>query len=173
MLRPVVDDRRKAGSTMSKPKVYIESSVVSYFTAAPSRDLLAAARQQITYEWWHTALPQCEAYISQVVLDEIAKGDRGQAERRLGVVTDFVVLDVGPNVRSLSARYFRDLALPKKAAADAFHLALATWHGMDYLVSWNCTHIASGRVRGILARVNAEIGVTTPVICTPEELMEV
>jgi hypothetical protein len=63
--------------------------------------------------------------------------------------------------------------LPDKAQADAYHLALAAWHGLDYLVSWNCTHIVSGRVRMIIEEVNAEFGIRTPIICTHEELMEI
>ena len=158
---------------MSKPSVYVETSVISYLTAAPSRDLLVAAHQQVTSEWWEHALPRCAAYVSPVVLEEISKGDKEQAKRRLGKVSKFRVLDVNRDIHDLAKLYFTKIDLPERAVADAYHLALATWHGMDYLVSWNCTHIASGRVRGILERVNAQRGIATPVICTPEELMEV
>ena len=85
----------------------------------------------------------------------------------------FPVVEVVPEVHALAAAYFAAIPLPDKAQADAYHLALAAWHGVDYLVSWNCTHIVSGRVRMILEEVNAEFGIRTPIICTPEELMEI
>jgi hypothetical protein len=158
---------------MIKPSVYVETSVISYLTAAPSRDLLVAAHQQVTSEWWEGVLPRCNAYVSSVTLEEISKGDREQAKRRLEIVSKFRILEVNQDVRDLAELYFTKINLPEKAVADAYHLALATWHGMDYLLSWNCTHIASGRVRGILERVNAQKRIATPIICTPEELMEV
>ena len=158
---------------MSKPKVYIESTVVSYLTAEPSRDLLAAAHQQITREWWQRVLPLCEPYVSPVVLEEIVKGDREQARRRLDAVSGMSSLTMNQDIHRLANLYFTKIDLPERAMADAFHLALATWHQMDYLVTWNCSHIASGRVRAILERLNAKAKLHKTVMCTPEELMEV
>ena len=155
-----------------KPTVYIETSVISYRTARPSRDLLVAAHQQVTHEWWEHALPQCDPFISPVVLEEIAHGDPDAAQRRQQSIAAFPVLEVVPEVHTLAAAYFAAIPLPDKSQADAYHLALAAWHGVDYLVSWNCTHIVSGRVRMIVEEVNAEFGIRTPIICTPEELME-
>jgi predicted nucleic acid-binding protein len=156
-----------------KPTVYIETSVISYRTARPSRDLIVAAHQQMTHEWWERVLPQCDAFVSPVVLEEIAHGDPDAAQRRQQSVATFPVVEVVPEVHALAAAYFATIPLPDKAQADAYHLALAAWHGLDYLVSWNCTHIVSGRVRMIVEEVNAEFGIRTPIICTPEELMEV
>ena len=95
------------------------------------------------------------------------------AQRRQQSIATFPLLEVVPEVRALAAAYFAAIPLPDKAQADAYHLALAAWHGLDYLVSWNCTHIVSGRVRMIIEEVNAEFGIRTPIICTPEELMEI
>jgi predicted nucleic acid-binding protein len=156
-----------------KPTVYIETSVISYRTARPSRDLIVAAHQQMTHEWWERVLPQCEAFVSPVVLDEIANGDPDAAARRQQSVSAFPVVEVVPEVHTLAAAYFTAILLPDKAQADAYHLAQAAWHGLDYLVSWNCTHIVSGRVRMSIEEVNAEFGIRTPIICTPEELMEI
>ena len=163
----------RSNRTMSKPKVYVETSVISYLTAAPSRDPLVAAYQQLTRVWWHDVLPQCEPYVSLVVQEEAARGDTKEAERRLDAISGIRLLSIDDDIHRLSELYFKKLGLPKRAAPDAYHLALATWHGMDYLVTWNCSHIASGRVRTILGRLNAEAGIATPEICTPEELMEV
>jgi hypothetical protein len=105
-------------------------------------------------------------------LDGTQRGDL-RAQRRQQSIAAFPVVEVGPEVHALAAAYFAAIPLPDKAQADAYHLALASWHGLDYLVSWNCTHIVSGRVRMIIEEVNAEFGIRTPIICTPEELMEV
>jgi predicted nucleic acid-binding protein len=156
-----------------KPTVYIETSVISYLTARPSRDLVVAAHQQITSEWWELALPKLEGFISALVLEEIARGDPQAAQLRLQRSASFPVLEVVPEVHELAEAYFAEINIPEKARADAYHLALAAWHGLDYLVSWNSTHIVSGRVRMILEEVNIRFDIRTPLICTPEELMEI
>lgn len=139
----------------------------------PSRDLIIAAHQQITHEWWEKTLPKCEAFVSPIVIDEISRGDNVAVQHRLDKVVSFSILEVVSEVRKLADEYFNAVQIPEKARADAYHLALAAWHGLDFLVSWNCTHIVSGRVKMIIEEINAEYGIRTPVICTPEELMEV
>ncbi len=152
--------------------VYIESTVVSYYVARRTRDLVAAAHQEITSEWWEKALPSLEPYVSQIVFDEVSRGDVEAAQRRLDAIQGFQVLEMTPQIAILADLYFNALEIPDKARNDSYHLALAAYHGMDYLVSWNCTHITAGRVRAIVEALNDEKGYQTPVICTPEELME-
>jgi predicted nucleic acid-binding protein len=156
-----------------KPTVYIETSVVSYLTARPSRDLIVAGHQQVTADWWAEVLPSVAAFVSELVLEEAAKGDENAAAQRLARIEVFPVLEAVGEVDGLAREYASALQLPDKALADAYHMALATWHGMDYVVSWNCTHIASGRVQKVLLGVNNGMGFQTPILCTPEELMEV
>ena len=156
-----------------KPTVYIETSVISYLTAKPSRDLIVTAHQQITIEWWGNALPNYGAFISPIVLEEISGGDDSAVRSRLEKVSTFPVLEVLPEIRNLADTYFSSLEIPEKARADAYHLAIASWHGMDFLVSWNCTHIVNGRIKMLIEEINARQGIRTPIICTPEELMEV
>jgi predicted nucleic acid-binding protein len=158
---------------MAKATVYLEPTVISYYAASRTRDLILAAHQEITWEWWQSVLPGLDPYVSQIVFDEISRGDAGAAQRRLAAVRMFKVLEMTADVASLASAYFDALDIPEKAQNDSFHLALATYHGMDYLVSWNCTHISSGRVRKIVGAINDEMGYVTPIICTPEELMEV
>lgn len=155
-----------------KPTVYIETSVVSYLTAHPSRDLIVAAHQQITQEWWDSARMGFDLFVSPVVMDEIAKGDAGQAQKRLASVEDMPVLAVGADVHLLTAEYMDQIVIPGESKADAFHLALASWHGMDYLLTWNCRHIANAAIKRIVESVNGKHNIRTPIICTPEELME-
>jgi predicted nucleic acid-binding protein len=140
--------------------------------ARPSRDLIIAAHQQDTHEWWEEALPQFDAFISPIVLEEISRGDADAAKLRLDSVSSFPLLEVLLEVRNLADSYFSAIDIPERARADSYHLAVAAWHGMDFLVSWNCTHIVSGRVKKIIEEINSANGIRTPIVCTPEELME-
>ena len=153
--------------------VYIETTVISYYAARRTRDLIAAAHQEITLEWWEKALPFFEPYVSQIVFDEISRGDTKAVQDRLAAIKGFGVLEMTPEVAALADTYFAALDIPEKARNDSYHLALAVYHGMDYLVSWNCTHVTAGRVRSIVEIVNDERGLHTSTICTSEELMEV
>jgi hypothetical protein len=153
--------------------VYIETTVISYLVANPSRDPLIAAHQQITDEWWRTVRPTVECFISPFVIDEAARGDTEYAPKRLAGIEGFSVLEVNPEIEHLAERYFAALQIPDKAKIDAFHLAVAAWHKIDYVLSWNCRHIASGRVQKILQEANASEKIHTPIVCTPEALMEV
>ena len=155
-----------------KPTAYIETTVVSYLTAKPTRDLLVAGHQTITVEWWENDLPKFRPVISSVVLDEISAGDPDATARRLSTVRGMELLAITEEVRDLAARYYEAIRLPETARADALHLALATSHGTDYMITWNCKHIASGRTRMFVQKVNDSLGIATPVICTPEELLE-
>jgi predicted nucleic acid-binding protein len=121
-----------------KLTVYIETSVISYLTAKPSRDLIVAAHQQITNDWWENALPNYDAFISPIVLEEVSRGDADAVQSRLEKVANFPVLEVLPEVRNLADAYFSALDIPEKARADAYHLAIVSWHGIDFVVSWNC-----------------------------------
>ena len=158
---------------MPNPSVYIETTVVSYVTARPSRDLIVAAHQQVTMEWWENTLPHCQPFVSPVVIEEAARGDREAAKLRLEKIAGFPVLEVTNEVRELADLYFAHTQIPEKARGDAYHLALATYHGIDFLVSWNFTHILAAPIRVMIQDINASRGIRTPIICTPEELMEV
>lgn len=156
-----------------KPSVYIETSVVSYLTARLARDVSIAADQRVTRTWWKQILPKCEGYVSEYVLAEIARGDAGAVARRIEAVHAMISLEGSAQIEQLASVYWKAISIPTRARADAYHLATASFHRLDYLVSWNCTHIASGRVRRIVQEINGERGIPVPVICTPRELMEV
>jgi hypothetical protein len=153
------------------PSAYLESTIPSYLVARSSRDLITIAHQQLTYEWWTTAAERFELYVSEAVLDEIRAGDPGCAARRLEMVADLPVLAFSEDVESLIRAYDRRLGLVGSAAADLPHFAYAVAYKMDYLVTWNCAHIANGQIIRRLLAVNSEIGRPTPVIVTPEELL--
>jgi predicted nucleic acid-binding protein len=156
-----------------KPKLYLETTVPSYLTAWPSRDLIRAGHQQLTKEWWQTRRAGFDIYISQFVLDEAAAGDVEAARERLAALQGLPILDVNEEVVALARGLSIDLALPKKAITDAAHIATAAVHEMHFLLTWNCAHIANAEMFGAIERVCREHGFACPVICTPEELMGV
>ena len=154
-----------------KAKVFLETSVISYLTAWPSRDIVYAAHQQITREWWDRR-SRFDLYVSRAVLREAARGDADAAARRLAALKGIPVLAVTTEASELAELFLLHNTLPAKAAVDAVHIAVAILNGMDYLLTWNCSHIANATVRGKIAKVCQEAGLQRPVICTPEELME-
>ncbi len=154
-----------------KRSVYLESTVPSYLVAIPSRDLLIAAHQQVTSEWWRTQRPRFEPYVSQFVVDEIAKGDPDVAKRRLDVVRGIPLLEITDEVLILASALVASKIIPKRAGTDAAHIAIAAIHGIDFLLTWNCKHIANAAMIRAVEKVCREQGYDCPVICTPEELM--
>lgn len=152
-----------------KPTVYIETSIVSYLTARPSRDLVRAAHQRLTQRWWK-GRHDFSLFVSELVLRELAGGDSVAAERRLRVVDSLPVLGISDEHADLAEALVRGGALPQVALVDAFHIALAAGHGIDYLLTWNCKHIANATMRGTIERICRSGGVEPPIICTPEEL---
>jgi len=151
--------------------VYIETSVISYLTARPSASLLAAAHQQVTRQWWYHHRHRFEQYVSPMVLDEAGRGDLEAAARRLAALEGFSVLEPTQSAAELVDVLISDGALPSVARDDATHVAIATVHRMDYLVTWNCRHIDNAEAKPLIRSVCAVHGYTCPEICTPEELM--
>jgi hypothetical protein len=150
--------------------IYLETTIPSYLAGRLSRDLIVAAHQQITHEWWSQARERFDLFISEAVLEEIRAGDPGLAARRLDLVTGLPVLAVREDVRTLVRIYYEELGLPPQAGADVLHIAFAVAYELDYLVTWNCKHIANGQVIRRLLVLNQKLGKSTPVIVTPEEL---
>jgi len=150
--------------------VYIESSIFSYLTAKPSRDIVLAAHQQITYDWWQFEKPYFDVYSSQVTINEISAGDTNAAERRLDATESIVLLDISTESSYLAQALLSEGALPHKASLDALHIAIAAVHQIRYLLTWNCKHIANATMRPIIERIIHNAGFTAPIIATPEEL---
>jgi predicted nucleic acid-binding protein len=135
--------------------------------------LIRAGHQQLTKEWWQTRRAGFDIYISQFVLDEAAAGDAEAARERLAALQGLPILDVSEEVVNLARALNASLALPEKAVTDAAHIATAAVHGMHFLLTWNCAHIANAEMFVAIERVCQENGFSCPVICTPEELMGV
>jgi hypothetical protein len=158
-------------NTEHKQPIYIETSVISYLVSRMSSNLVLAAYQQITREWWDTQLHYYQPLISDFVIEEISKGDPLLSASRLKVVQKFKMLPVTDDVIVLGDRYLKELSIPRKARLDAYHLAISVIHGMDFVLSWNFRHMANAFVRRKLEMINSELGIISPTICTPEELI--
>jgi predicted nucleic acid-binding protein len=155
-----------------KPSVYIETTIPSYLTAWRSPELVMAANQEATRSWWDTSRPKFDIFISALVLDEASSGDPAAAQRRMEIIREIPALDVSILAEELAARLLAASALPEKAKADALHIAIATVHGIDYLLTWNCKHIANATMRLKIESICRSSGYEPPIICTPLELME-
>ena len=154
-----------------KETVYVETTVVSYLTAWLSRDLIRAAHQQITQEWWQHRRKDFEIYVSEFVINEASAGDAEAAEKRLEALENILLLDVSADVENLAKKLIADKALPAKAVTDALHIAVAAVHGINYLLTWNCKHIANAEMQKAIEKVCEDRGCKCPIICTPEELL--
>ena len=157
---------------MTKPGVYVETSVVSYLTARPSRDLIVAAQQAMTREWWRNASARFVLVASELVFAEAAAGDAEAARARLIALERGKRLDNTADAAGLTRRLLEVGAFPREAAADAAHVGIAAAKQVDYLLTWNLRHIANAAVRPRIERACREAGHEPPVICTPSELME-
>src|SRR5882672_6547085 len=154
-----------------KSRLYLETTVPSYLTSRPSRDLIIAGHQELTREWWEKRKDTFELYISQLVVDEASAGDPVAARERLKALQDLPLLDITREVTELAIGILASGKIPRKAATDAAHIAVAAVHGMDFLVTWNCVHMANAAIAKALASICREHACECPVICTPEELM--
>jgi len=155
-----------------KPKVYIETSIPSYLTSRPRNDLRAMANQNTTIEWWENRRTEFDIYISEFVVAESSQGDLEAAGHRLAAIKEISELDVTEEVRQLGRALVAEGPIPEGAEIDAYHIAVAAVNGTDYLLTWNCKHIASAVIRPQIEAVCRNHGFEPPIICTPQELME-
>jgi predicted nucleic acid-binding protein len=156
---------------MDKPSVYIETSIVSYLAARPSRDPVTLRNQQLTHAWWNTRREGYELYTSALTLKEAARGDTVTAHRRLTLLSPLPIMETQSIVTPLAKALKDGLPLPEQATADAEHIALAATGGLGYLLTWDRKHIANPQLLRKIESVLALWGYLTPVFCTPGELM--
>lgn len=155
-----------------KPLVYVETTIPSYLAARPSRDLIIAANQQVVQGWWSDRRSEFELVISQYVLNEAGLGDPDLASRRLKILEGLPLLATSASCELLGVELVRRVPLPARAVTDALHVAVAALNGVDYLLTLNCTHLANATIRPRKELVCEAYGVAAPIICTPQELME-
>ena len=155
----------------NKPTVYIETTIPSFLTARPSGDLIAAGRQLLTRQWWEKNRLEYDLFVSEIVLDESGKGDPNAARLRLDVLEGLPLLKVDEPALVLTRAILKSGVIPGKAAADAGHVAVAVRYGMDFLLTWNCAHIANAAIWAPLSDLVQRDGYRLPIICTPDELL--
>lgn len=155
-----------------KPRVYVETSVVSYLTARLSRDVVVLGNQVVTREWWASVADRFEPVASELVLEEASEGDPRAAAERLAVLESMHLLDVIDESRALGRALLRARAMPSKAIQDAAHIAVAVVHGVDFLATWNFRHIANPTRVLPIEQVCRDAGYDPITICTPRQLME-
>lgn len=151
--------------------VYIETSIFSYLTARPSANVISAARQRLTCDWWEKSRFRFELFVSPLVEAEASRGDPDAAKRRIVAMEGIPSLEILPQVSELTSLLLEKGALPRKAEDDAAHVSLAAVHEMDYLLTWNCRHIDNAEMKPVIRDVCSAYGVACPEICTPEELL--
>lgn len=154
-----------------KPSVYLETTIISYLAARPSGDLIIAAHQKITRDWWFTAFDHFRLFVSEAVKQEAEGGDADAAARRVRVMKGIPLLPVTPQNIRLAERLAKETRLPQNAAVDALHIAVAADHAIEYLLTWNCKHIASPVFRPRIELFCRDHGLVPPNIITPIEIM--
>lgn len=150
--------------------VYVETSVISYYAARPSRDIVAAARQTITQEWWNEERERYEIYISVLVVEEAKAGDAVAAQRRAEALSGLPILEINDATSSVAKRLIDGGLIPATSVEDALHIALAAVHGMEFLLTWNFRHINNAEAKARIGAAIEALGYECPVICSPEEL---
>lgn len=155
-----------------KPSVYLETSVISYLVGRLSRDVVVLGNQELTREWWANRRADYELFISEVVTVEAASGDPDLALQRVEICDALPLLAISDEAERLAPLLLKAAGMAPNAETDALHVAVAAVHGMEYLLSWNCTHIANATIRRAIDKQCRASGYDPPVICTPQELIE-
>ncbi|TWU28114.1 type II toxin-antitoxin system VapC family toxin [Bythopirellula polymerisocia] len=153
-----------------KSQVYIETTIISYLTAWRSPQLVMAAHQQATREWWDNERQNFELFVSEAVLEEASAGDNEAAQKRMDIAREILELQITDEIRDLAKALLKHGMLPEKAAIDALHIATATLNGMEYLLTWNCRHIANATLQKSMREVCESADLILPILCTPLEL---
>lgn len=151
--------------------IYVETSIFGYLTARSTKNLILAANIEVTRDWWANYSRFLKLYASQLVVDEAALGDEEIANQRLSLLQNITLLEPNEAAEQLVNQFLTKSNLPPKAANDAAHIAIATVHGMDYLLTWNCKHIANAQIQKKLTQICLDFGYELPTICTPYELI--
>ena len=154
-----------------KASVCVETTIVSYLAARPSHDIIVRAHQEVTRRWWRQRAT-FELFASPLVVEEAGRGDSAMRSRRRRLLRNLPLLEITDDTRAVARRLLEGGPLPDQAEVDALHIGVAAVHGMEYLVTWNCRHIANARMRPQIEEVIRRSGYEPPILCTPEELLE-
>jgi predicted nucleic acid-binding protein len=151
--------------------VYIETSIVSYLRQRPSSRIIVAAHQFLTRKWWEEDRTKYDLVTSQYVIDEAAQGDPTLAAERLESLEPIPLLPLNREIDEIAKEIMNRAILPPKAQLDALHIAATAYHRIEYLLTWNCRHIANANILPRVHRLLSALAIPIPIICTPEELL--
>ena len=155
---------------MSKPTVYVETTVVGHLAGRQQSDIIVAARQLASRNWWDVR-ERYELFVSKFVLDECSAGDQVAASERLEMIREIPVLDTQTTAEALAIALMDRCGIPKTEPRDALHIAVAAVGGIEYLLTWNFKHIANPSTRHLIQMICQDSGYTPPIICSPDEIM--
>jgi predicted nucleic acid-binding protein len=158
---------------ISRPKLYVDTSVVSYLTARTSRDLTKARAQSITQEWWMLCRWQFDVCWSDEVCKEAGRGDQTAAQLRIDTLKQFTELPVDEAAKVLAEKIMKACRLPGKAQTDALHVAIAAKHDVQFLLTWNYRHLANDALLPKMMHICIREGYICPRILTPEQITRV
>jgi predicted nucleic acid-binding protein len=156
-----------------KKHIYIETTVVSYLTAKPSRDIMIAGHQEVTRELWAKLSSRYETYVSALVFQEAGRGDPDQAQMRLAAIAKFPMLDIDDEARFLAEKIIAKKGISTEYPEDALHIAVAAVNGIEVILTWNFAHLNNPFTRKKVRKIVEAEGYICPEICSPEELLEV
>jgi len=157
---------------MQTPRVYVETSIPSFYhEVRHTPDVVA--RRDWTRQWWEEATARYELVTSPAVINELSAGIPERSAQRLELIRDLALLPIEPAVTDIAATYIQQKVMPEDPAGDALHLAIASFHKCDFLVTWNCRHLANANKFGQIRRVNTLLGLFVPALVTPLELLGV
>lgn len=157
---------------MIAPLIYLESTIPSYLVARVSKDHILRGQQEATRKWWQENREDGQWFVSAFVEAEVARGHPDAAKKRLEAIAGLPRLDIAPKVLALSEASLASGLIPAKAAMDAYHIAIAAFHEMEILLTWNCTHIHNIAITRRVEAICTREGYSCPVICTPFDLLE-
>jgi predicted nucleic acid-binding protein len=155
---------------MMKPRAYVETTIPSFYHEVRTTPDIVA-RRDWTRQWWNSAMERYELVTSEPVLNELAGGLSERSAERLTLVRDLPILPVEPAILEVVEAYIRQKVMPADPSGDAWHLALASYYKCDFLVTWNCQHLANANKFGHIRRVNTMLGLFVPALVTPLELL--
>ena len=168
-----VDNTKSRRGLVMKPSIYLETSVIGCLAMRLSGVLRIAANQQVTREWWDNHRQRFDLFVSRYVIDECSRGDPQAAQERMAFLDGIPLLEVSDSVETLARALLTHVPLPAKASVDALHISVAALSGVEFLLTWNCKHIANPSLRLRIESVCRGMGCEPPVICTPQELLEI
>jgi hypothetical protein len=152
-----------------RKSLYVESTIPSYATARPSKELIAAVRQVMTRDFWEQERHNYDLYVGQSVVDECSKGDGEAVKRRMDFIAGIQVIPNTAEIESLATDYQRLLGIPDRAKTDCIHLAMCVLEHIDYLLTWNCAHLGFASYLKV-REYNDKRGLWTPALVTPESI---